>query len=126
MKERLRKGIFPDPEHYVHIGGIGNWKAYAARDVRTDTRFVQVRLVSVVPTVKPNAFLTYMPEESRFVRNAEWVRFSERFPDEASEADRLLEKYLTDVLGDQEGTGERNGGSDGKPEKTADEVADQR
>lgn len=93
--KKLHRGYFPDPEFYSHMGTYGDWKAYAARKV-TDS-FINVKLVSTVPTRRANLFLRYSLNLGRFALNKDGEFFHDTHPIDSMVLDGDMEEYVRNL-----------------------------
>lgn len=93
--KKLHKGNFPDPEFYSHVGTYGDWKAYATREV-TDG-FINVKLVSIVPTRRANLFLRYSLNLGRFAFSKDGEFFRDTYSLDSIFLDGDMEEYVRNL-----------------------------
>lgn len=93
--DKLHKGNFPDPEFYSHVGTYGDWKAYATREVIDG--FINVKLVSIVPTRRANLFLRYSLNLGRFVFSKDREFFCDTHLFESIVLDSYMEEYVRNL-----------------------------
>lgn len=93
IKTRLYKGNFPDPEFYRFIGRFGDWKVYALRMMKENGHY-QLKVVSLIPRMKSNFYLTFSLNLGRIVKNKNRGIFEGCHPEDFKGIEEVVKGYF--------------------------------